>query len=181
MDIPEKVVNQELQDQPKTLAQKVETAINLVIQFAAYAAAVVLVFMMLLTVAEVCLRFSLNRPIFGSIEIVESSLVTLAFLAIVYCTMEDSHVKMDILTRYFPLKAQQYIEVVGYLLCLALFVPMAYLSLPEAFRMRITGESSTVLSIPTYPLYFVICFACAMVSLVLIGNVIKAVVVVVKK
>ena len=86
---------------------------------------VILVAMMLLTVAEVLLRYVFNRPILGSTEVIQFMMVTLAFLVLVWCTMRRGHVKVEVVARHFPLKVQAICDTVFSLFSLALYSFMA--------------------------------------------------------
>ena len=61
-----------------------------------WAAAVSLAAMMLVTVADVVLRAALNRPIRGTLEIVELLLACTFFLALPASFLRDEHIVVDI-------------------------------------------------------------------------------------
>jgi len=157
------------------LAQRVLKIIDIVIKSGAYVGIAVLISMMLLTVSDVFLRYVFNHPIMGGMEITESMLITLSFLAIAYCALEDGNVKMDYLVRRLPLKGHLALEIFGYIFCLALTVSMTCLYIPLAMYMQRVGEMSETLGIPAYPFYLVMFFACLMLSCVLLVKLVKSV------
>jgi TRAP-type C4-dicarboxylate transport system permease small subunit len=156
-------------------AHWVQNIIAVIIKGGAYAGMTVLILMMLITVAEVILRYAFNRPIFGSIEIVSSMLVTVAFLSIAYCALEDGNVNMDYIVSRLPPRGQRAFEITGYILCLALTIPMTCRYLPEVFYAHRIRLSSEVLDIPAFPFYIIIFFSCLMLSLVLLIKLVKSV------
>jgi TRAP-type C4-dicarboxylate transport system permease small subunit len=155
------------------VGHQIVKTINLLIRVGAYLAIVALVSMMLLTVCDVFLRYAFNCPILGGMEITESMMITLAFLAIAYCALEKGNVKMDILVSRLPSRGQVAFDIVGYILCLVLSIPMAWCYLTEAFDIQRLGQVSTILRIPAYPFYLVVFFGCTMLSIVLLIELVK--------
>jgi TRAP-type transport system small permease protein len=133
-----------------------------------------LVIMMLLTVVDVLLRYTLNRPILGSTEITELIMVPMAFAAIIWCTASKAHLHVDLLDRISP-KIKNVLDIIFYFLYVALFSLMAWRTLLEALRMMPTGQSSgettRLLSIPEYPFYMLISLACAIIVLLVLVHI----------
>ena len=67
-----------------------------------WVAAVALAAMMLLTVADVSLRAVLNRPIRGTLEIVELLLACSFFLALPATFLRDEHIVVDVVDGLAP-------------------------------------------------------------------------------
>ena len=67
-----------------------------------WVAAVALAAMMLLTVADVLLRAVLNRPIRGTLEIVELLLACSFFLALPATFLRDEHIVVDVVDGLAP-------------------------------------------------------------------------------
>ena len=61
-------------------------------RFVSRVAAVLLIGMVAINVADVALRSGLNAPIFGTYEIVELMLAAVAFLAIPEAFLRDQHI-----------------------------------------------------------------------------------------
>ncbi len=156
------------------LARRAFTSVEVLVKAASYVGIAALLVMMLLTVADVLLRYVFNSPIFGGMEITESLLVTLSFISIAYCSVVDGQVKMEILVGHLPGRAQRAVEAFGYLLLLALMGPMTGLFIPEALYMQRVGEESGLLGIPAYPFYWVAAVCCLLVTLVLLRNLVGA-------
>jgi TRAP-type C4-dicarboxylate transport system permease small subunit len=161
--------------QTRNAFQNIENIVHIIITWLAYVGIAALLIMMMVTVADVFLRYAFRLPILGSMEITEGLMLMVSFLAIAFCTMEDGHVHMDIVTNLLPIKGRQLAELLGYILCLVYVAPMAYLYIPEALRMLNVNESSTVLGIPAFPFYFLISLATFLISLIVLANVIKTV------
>ncbi|MBC7804436.1 MAG: TRAP transporter small permease, partial [Candidatus Parcubacteria bacterium] len=65
-----------------------------------WAAAAALAGMMLVTVADVLLRAALNRPIRGTLEIIELLLACTFFLALPASFLRDEHIVVDIVDSF---------------------------------------------------------------------------------
>ena len=77
---------------------------------------VVIISMMLLIVTDVAGRYFFNRPIVGSIEIVELQNIILSFFALIWCTLNMEHIKVTVFEKYIPAKVKSFSDTVYYLL-----------------------------------------------------------------
>ena len=86
--------------------------------------ALVLVFMMLAVAYEVVMRYFFVQPTLWVLEIVEWSLVWIAFLSAAWVLRAEGHVKMDIILERLNPRVQTIINVItsilGALVCLTL-------------------------------------------------------------
>lgn len=157
------------------LGQQVANAAKPVIRIGGYIAAVTLAAMMLLTVLDVFLRFVFNRPILGGIEITEHMMVVLSFFAIAYAGIEGIHVKVELLVKRLQRKAREIFAIIGYVLSLALCIPLTLVYIPEAITVKNFGEESEVLAIPAFPFYVVVIIGCTLLTLVVFIELLKAI------
>jgi TRAP-type C4-dicarboxylate transport system permease small subunit len=138
----------------------------------------ILVLMMLLTVADVFLRYFFNSPLMGSTEITEYMMVCLA-LGVPYCTLTGKAVSMELITERFPKRLQAFIDAFTNLLGLVAMVFLTWQLYAETVNARQIDFSSAILNIPAYPFFAVLAFSMGMmaVSLVVIiaGNIAKGV------
>ncbi len=140
-----------------------------------YIAGFFLLVLMLLTVCDTLLRAVFNAPILGGMEICESAMLILGAFAIVYCAYEKGHVTVDILVSKLSPKGQGIVEIIGYVLCLVLVIPMTLVYIPEAMIKWRLSEVSTVLRIPDFPFYIVIVIGFTMFCLVILNAIIETV------
>lgn len=150
-------------------------AIYAVSRFIGDFGAVVLVAMMLLTVADVFLRYAFNRPIQGTTEVTEFMMVTMVFPAVVWCTLRKAHVRVSLVVSRFSLIVQALFDIVSSLLCLGLFSFISWNNFLAAWDKWLTGQVSVLLSIPVYPFYLVVAIGCGMVGLLLLTNLVEIV------
>ena len=82
----------------------------------------ILTSMMLLTAADVCLRYVFNSPVTGSFELVEFMMALIVPFSIVFCASERAHIHVDILLEHLPEGARSFFIFLGNILSLFLFV-----------------------------------------------------------
>ncbi|HHT47440.1 MAG TPA: TRAP transporter small permease [Firmicutes bacterium] len=120
------------------------------------AAGVVLISLMLLTIADVALRFFLKKPIIGTHEIIVSMMICIGFLGLAWVALIDRHIKVDLLVDKFPFKAQKCINYLNYLLVGFVSAVLAVESFNRSLVMRQLGAASERLNIPQYPFYLIV-------------------------
>jgi len=132
-----------------------------------------IVFMMVLTCADVILRL-FRMPIPGTYELVcFMGAVAVAF-AMAHTSNEKGHVAVSLVVRLFPSRLQGAIEVITNIFVLILFILIAWRSVLYAESLRVTGEVSLTLKLPFYPFIYGIAFSAAVVCLVKITDIYKS-------
>ena len=131
------------------------------------AAAIVII--MLLTCADVVLRF-FGRPIPGTYELVGLFGSVIVSLSLAYTSVEKGHVAVEILMEHMPEKIQAIVDSAGNLLGAFLFGTITWQSFLYAAELKQTGEVSLTLGMPTYPFAYGIMVGCGALCLVLITN-----------
>jgi TRAP-type transport system small permease protein len=134
-----------------------------------------LVLMMLLTVADVFLRYFLNSPILGSTEITEYLMVCLV-LGVPYCTLTGKTVRMELVTQKFPKRFQAFVDAFTDLVGVAAMAALGWQLFMEMANAHEIGFSSSILSIPASPFFGVLAFAIAMMCVALMVNIVGSIV-----
>ena len=131
-----------------------------------YLAAGSIIAMMLLTCADVLLRF-FKHPILGTYELVGLfGALTIAF-AIPATTLSKGHVAVEFLVEKLPSSAQKICTIIANLLSLSLFALIAWQSFLYANILKSSGEVTLSLQMPFYPVVYVISAASLLVCIVL--------------
>ena len=113
--------------------------------------------MMVLVVANVALRFLLNAPISGTLEMTESMLTVLVFLSLALTQHEGGHIHVVLVTKRMPRAAQRLARLLAMLLGLAFFAWCTYAAWGFAMRsLRINEHERGAVSFPIYPIKFVV-------------------------
>jgi len=132
-----------------------------------------IVFMMLLTCADIILRL-FRMPIPGTYELVcFMGAVAVAF-AMAHTSNENGHVAVSLVVRLFPNRIQGIIEIFTNTFVLILFILIAWRSFLYAETIRTSGEVSLTLKLPFYPFIYGVALSAALVCLVKIVDICKS-------
>jgi len=134
-------------------------------------ASVCLMGMALMTCADVILRATINKPIFGSEEIVSIFAVLAIGFALPYAHKKDSHVGVEIVVRLLSKRSQERIRLVTNALSLLLFLLLSWQMFVYAQVMQHSGEVSMNLELPTYYFVYALSFCLLIVSLYLLQEI----------
>ncbi|PKN32514.1 MAG: hypothetical protein CVU61_17745 [Deltaproteobacteria bacterium HGW-Deltaproteobacteria-19] len=135
----------------------------------------VLVLMMLLTVSDVVLRSLLRSPILGTTELTENMMACLAFLALAWCAVERSHLKVDLVMIMLPARVQAIVDSLTLLAGLCLVGLISWRSFLEAMVVKELNIESSLLRIPAYPFYYVMAVGFAILCLVMVVQFVEVV------
>lgn len=131
-----------------------------------YLAAASIIAMMLLTCADVVLRF-FKHPILGTYELVGLfGALTIAF-AIPATTLSKAHVAVDFMVEKLPASGQKFFTVIANLLSFFLFALIGWQSFLYANILRSSGEVTLSLEMPFYPVVYSISAASFLVCIIL--------------
>ncbi len=140
---------------------------------------IALVIAMSITVANVILRIPWN-PVPGTVEIVEMSGAVLLGMGVAYCAAMKGHIMVGVLVDRFPLRIQAMVDIVTNTLGLIFSYFLAREIFVFALRMMDRGYTTPNLSIPVWPAITMVAIGFVMLALVLIKDLLKSVIFVVK-
>lgn len=132
-------------------------------------AAISIMGMMLLTTADVILRY-FRHPIPGTYEIVGFLGSIAVGFALASTSVQKGHVAVSILFERFSTKSQSLIETANSLLAACFFSLLTWQCVLLADDLRRSGEVSLTLEMPFYPFVYGIAAGCAVLTLVLISD-----------
>ena len=145
---------------------RIERFVNNLSRPAGLAAGTALISMMLLTCADVVMRF-FDLPIPGTYEIIGFLGALAVALALAATSMEKGHIAVDLLVNRLPQRGQIFLDAISSLFGLALFAALTWQSALYALDLRQSGEVSATLGMPVYPFAAGIAAGCALLCLVL--------------
>ncbi len=141
---------------------------RLVLGLAAVAGAGILV-MMGVTCTDVVLRV-FGRPLTGAYDIVGvAGAVTIA-CALPYTTAVKGHVAIEYFFHKLGRRGRLVVDTATRLLGMGLFGMLAWRSVLYGFVLKASGVATPTLQLPFYWIPWVIAAACALVVLVILGN-----------
>lgn len=145
----------------------------------AQAAQFVLALVMLIIVANVISR-KLWQPVPGTVELVEMSGAVLLALAVAYTAITKSHIMVGILVERFPPRIQAAVGIVVNTIALIFSFLLARETFFFAGKMMQGGYTTGQLFIPIAPSIYLVAFGFAMLTLVLLRDVIEDLITVAK-
>ena len=151
----------------KTDLNRMEALIGRGLRGLAYIGGFAILVMMVVTVADVFMRFFFNRPLGSNVDITQMSMVVTVFSALAYCGWTGGHVAVDILTDLLPRYIFLPLSVLGNFLGGVLMLAIAWQGMLAAIDYAETGEVSWTLMVPQWPFLVVVAIGAALYSLVL--------------
>jgi TRAP-type C4-dicarboxylate transport system permease small subunit len=126
--------------------------------------------MMLLTVTDVIMR-SLGYPILGAYELVAMLLAVTIGFTIPKVSLDKGHVIMEFLLEKLSPTGRAVMITFTRLLCIALFAIIGYNLFLIAREFNMSGEVSSTLKIPFFPIAYCVGVCCFIECLVLVSDI----------
>jgi len=120
-----------------------------------------------LVVADVLGRDIWLKPVKGTKEMVEISIVIICFLQASHAVRSGSMIRVDVILELCPKALRRLLMVIGYLAGAAFFALIAWGSVDGAIHAWVSNEfeGEGSLRIPVWPARFVIVFSSSLVAL----------------
>jgi TRAP-type C4-dicarboxylate transport system permease small subunit len=114
-----------------------------------------LALLMFLTVVDVFGRYLLNRPVPGTFELTEMSMVLIVFLALGLAQHHNEHISLDLAYNYFPSWLKKVTNLSVDLINLVVVVAMTWQLYNYFVRMLDGNYTTAVLQLPIHPFVIV--------------------------
>jgi len=136
------------------------------VKLLAFVASATLAVAMLLTSADVIMRYFFNSPIQGTYELIELSMGIFSPVAIMYCVWKKEHISVDIIFDRLP-KVIQHLSI-GLTLTIQFCITglLTYQSFALVKELLGQQTNTPILSIPYWPIGCVIGFSFAFMLLI---------------
>ncbi len=135
-------------------------------------AAVALGFMILLTVADVILRY-FKKPIVGTYEMVGLSGAVIIGFSLPFTSLMKGHVNVDFLTMKLSAKGRKIFSFVTKCLGIILFLIIGWNLILQGMDFHKVGEVTPTRHLPIYPVLYGIGICCFLESLALLCDAVK--------
>ena len=123
--------------------------------------------MMFMIVADIILRAAFNIPLPSTVEISESAMVFIAFLAFGYTEATGGHIRVDILASRLPERAASWLNI--------LFSLILWDTGQQAIESWHVREFMTgLLPLPVYPAKFMVPLGCALLIVQFLVGLVKS-------
>ncbi len=131
-------------------------------------AGIAIIAMMLLTCADVFLRYFVNAPIEGSFDVTQMLMVIIVFFALGYCGWTGGHVVVDLLRDVISRRLLVALSVVVNGVGAAVMLAIVWQATLTAIDFVRTGETPMTVLIPKYPFILVTAFGALSYAAVLL-------------
>lgn len=125
--------------------------------------------MMLITCVDVIGRF-FRKPLTGAVDLVQIAGAVAISCALPYTTAVKGHVAVEFFFQKLGRRGRILVDTLARLVAASLFSVFSWRCVLYGISLRRSGEVSPTLQLPTYPYVFLTAFACAVVVLVIIHN-----------
>lgn len=112
--------------------------------------------LMLLTTADVTLRYLFNSPIVGGLEMTEYLMGALFALGISYATLTKGHISVDILHDRFSERTQAVLDSVTGIISIGMLSIVTWQTFVQAGIKYSYGAYSPALEIPAFPFFYLL-------------------------
>ncbi len=129
--------------------------------------------MMIVVVGNILLRI-LWRPIYGTYDVVMLLMTPIAF-ALGYCAVQRGHISVELIVTLLPNRVQAMIDSLTGVLSVGIFAIVAWQVWLFGTDMWNRGEVTLSVHIPVFPFIYGVSVGCAVLSLVVLVDFIKAV------
>jgi len=147
-----------------------EKAINAVSDCFNMIASAALVLMMVLSCADIFMRYLFSRPITGTYDIVGLSGAVLAAFSMPYTMLKKGHVAVELLVQSLSRGKQLVVETFSHLLGISLFLVLVRQAVLLSRDMKAAGEVTPTLLVPFYPIVYCMAFCFFFLSLAILVN-----------
>jgi TRAP-type C4-dicarboxylate transport system permease small subunit len=161
---------------PKRLARYGEKGVTGIARWFYYIAAVLLVVLMSLTVAEVISRYGFNKPIKGSYELIEYFMGIAVTFVMAYVMVKDTHIRITVLTSKFSHRFQAAFESLAYFFGMATFGVVTWQMFLYSQELRMKAQATEVLFVPVSPFVLAATIAWAVFALVCLVKLVRTIV-----
>ena len=133
-------------------------------------ASAALMLMMVLSCADIFMRYLFSRPITGTYDVVGLSGAVLVSFALPYTMLKKGHVAVELLVQSLSRGKQLVIETFSHLLGISLFLVMVWQAILLSRDMKAAGEVTPTLLLPFYPIVYCMALCFFFLSLAIVVN-----------
>lgn len=125
--------------------------------------------------ADVCMRYLLNYPIPGTVELTEFVLPLVVFLSVAYAAVEQRHVGIDLFYEHLGPRARAIADVFTSTLSVYILSVITWRLFVYGLEQYASGEAGDILGLPHWPAIMIGVLGCVILVLVLISKALRAV------
>jgi TRAP-type C4-dicarboxylate transport system permease small subunit len=139
------------------------------------AAGATLSLLVLLIAADVTLRRVFNNPLTFSYEIIQFGLVIVVWGSVLYSTIRERHISIDVLVSRLSENTRQVLRLTFDFISALILLLIGWQSITYAIYLRAVRLESAMLEIPIYPFVFIVALGAILAGLILLVNFVDSV------
>jgi TRAP-type C4-dicarboxylate transport system permease small subunit len=141
---------------PKGRPGRLSAGIDGLIRLSLYGGMGWVMVMMFITTLDVSGRAFFSRPITGAIELNRCMLAVFSVMGLAYTHHERANVRVTMLLDLLPPAPRAFLEILSHLICIGLVGLLCWQSGVMGVEEIHAGTTTDALSIPIFPLYFLL-------------------------
>ena len=153
-----------------SIASGLKRFIHPISKYLGYLGAVLSLCMAAVIILDLVLRLGFNRPMAGILEYETFLLVVITFLSLAQTMIRRRHVAIDLVTSRFSPKTKTFFGAVFSIFGTFLFSLISWRLAVRTVDAFGNGSAAGVTEIPLYPFYFIAALGCALITLVLLED-----------
>ncbi|SFR08390.1 TRAP transporter small permease [Desulfoscipio geothermicus] len=138
-------------------------------------AALCIVSVMVLVVANILLRALLGRPILGTYEYVGFLTAAMIGLALASCALQNGHIAVSFVMEKLPARIQACVDIIINVFALCFWGLAAWYTGKYANGMTVSGVVSPTTQTPFYPFVYLVSFGLLALCLVLLAGLVESI------
>jgi C4-dicarboxylate transporter, DctM subunit len=151
-----------------------EKVITRISQGSTIISAIIIMVMMLLTVADVFLRYVFRSPLIWNYDLQSVLIVCVIFLGIAYVQIKRRHIQIDIITTHLSKTNRIWFEFINFIIFLCFTVLVTWQMSMETQQAFILNDYlEGIVRIPVWPAKGSIALGCGLLSIILIFHIIQ--------
>lgn len=155
--------------------EKFKNVISAISRYTGYLSYLCFALIILLTVVDVVLRKTIDKPIVGGYEIITYLLLVGVFASFAYCQVLRGHIQVTMILRLLPKRAVFIIYSITSALTAVIMSFVAYAAAQQAIYVMEKGFRSDTLHFVTYPFIWLECICMVVFALACILDTVQSV------
>ena len=145
--------------------ETIKKYVSVLSRYVGYVSYIGYALIILLTVVDVVLRKTINKPIVGGYEIIQYLLLVSVFASFAYCQTLRGHIQVTMILRLLPKRAVFVIYTITSIFTTAAMAFVAYAAAQQAIYVMERGFVSDTLKFATYPFIWIECICMVIFAL----------------
>ncbi|MBA7524790.1 hypothetical protein ES705_16934 [subsurface metagenome] len=142
---------------------------------------IILFILVIMTAIDVGGRYLFSKPLPATYELTQIMFCLIIFFGMSWLAIQKGHIKIDLFLRRLPLNIREILDFITGLLSLMICIIISWQAIEQAIILSHDNAKTFIWRIPLFPFEFLIALTMALFAIILLGNIIKSLVNVVKK